>query len=192
VRRSDHNLMVTAPQAKNIAGKTARESGVCGACHLVHRRTEGDALWARKLGAGDQLMVRMCNSCHSKDGPANLKIPRIATHPKTLFVVRAKGAAGEPPFPLFDRKTGAPVKVGDMSCPSCHEAHHWAPTGQVEGPAAINREGNALTSFLRANVPETGCKECHGPEALFLFKYFHMPEIRKKKPSQRSVPLGHH
>jgi predicted CXXCH cytochrome family protein len=193
VRRSDHNLMVTAPNAKNIAGKTALESGVCGACHLMHRRTGGVLLWARKLGDGDQLMVRMCNSCHCEDGPAYLKIPRIATHPKTLFVVRRKGGdAGSPPFPLFDKHTGAPVKVGDMSCPSCHEAHRWQPSGEVEGPAGINREGNVLTSFLRANVPENECKECHGREALFLFKYFHLPDIRKKKPAQRSVPLGHH
>jgi predicted CXXCH cytochrome family protein len=190
VRRSDHNLMVTAPLSKNIAGKTAFESGVCGACHLTHQRKAGGSLWARELGGADQLMVRMCNSCHREDGSAHLKIPRIATHPKTLFIMRGRGGgAGVPLFPLFDRHTGAPVKVGDMSCPSCHEAHQWAPTGEAQGPEGINREGDALTSFLRANVPETGCKECHGREALYMFKYFHMPEIRKKKPVQRSVPL---
>ena len=186
VRQTDHNLVVTAPAAKNIAGRTPYESGVCGACHLVHNSTERVGLWARDLSAANNMenknnvMDRMCNSCHSGNGAAANKVPQISSHPETLFVGKWEKGSGETlVFPLFDKTTARPLKAGNISCPSCHDAHHWVKNPLREG-AHKNVEGDATTSFLRPHVPDRVCKQCHGLEGLFMFKYFHKADERKK------------
>lgn len=37
---TDHDLNVTAPEATNLLGQTVKESGSCGACHLVHNSSQ--------------------------------------------------------------------------------------------------------------------------------------------------------
>ena len=48
------------------------------------------------------------------------------------------------------------------------------------GTEAVNREGDAATSFLRPHVPDHICKQCHGIEGLFVYKYFHKASERGK------------
>ena len=183
VRQTDHNLIVTAPGAKNAAGRTPQESGVCGACHLVHNAAEKIGLWAIDLPTGDKgdnVLDRMCNSCHSENGAAASKVPQISSHPETLFADKWENGWGkEPAFPLFDKTTARPTKAGDISCASCHDAHHWG-ANPLRGSAPANIEGNATTSFLRPHVPDKECRHCHGFEGLLKFKYYHRADERKK------------
>jgi hypothetical protein len=181
VRQSDHNLLRTAPAVKNALGLTPEASGICGVCHIVHNSTEKIDLWAMAPGTGDNVMERMCNSCHSKNGAAAAKIPAVSSHPDTLFVSVWQGAKDDtPPFPFFDKRTGKMSAVGNISCPSCHDVHHWG-GDPVQIGTRTNLEGDATTSFLRPHVADRVCKQCHGPDGLFVFKYFHEVGIRKRK-----------
>ena len=54
-----HNLTHSAPDEKNLEGKTVAESGICSPCHLPHKE-------ARKAGAGSDYTTQLCLSCHSK------------------------------------------------------------------------------------------------------------------------------
>jgi len=181
VRHTDHNLLITAPGAKNSSGKTPYESGICGTCHLVHNSRESVDMWAQVPGTGDSIMDRMCTSCHSEKGAAANKVPMISTHPETLIISTYKPFSGKlPGFPIFNKTTGRLMKVGNMSCPSCHDAHHWGGDSPLTGSSDVNREGDASTSFLRPHVPDRICKQCHGIEGLFVYKYFHKEAERKK------------
>jgi predicted CXXCH cytochrome family protein len=178
---SDHNLLITAPTAKNALGKTPYESGACGVCHMMHNSSGKIDLWAMAQGKGSNVMERMCNSCHSKNGAAAAKVPVISSHPDTLFVSVWESSKKEAhPFPFFDKETGRISAVGNISCPSCHDVHHWGGNSTQTG-VQRNIEGNALTSFLRPHVPDRVCKQCHGLDGLFVFKYFHNAKIRRKK-----------
>jgi hypothetical protein len=186
ILRTDHNLVLASPGAKNSTGRTPDESGACGACHLVHNSRQPTEIWARDPGPGNNMMDRLCNSCHWENGPAASKVPKVSTHPDTLIISRQAPAGGKiQGFPLFDKTTGNPVNVGNMSCPSCHDAHHWDGDTVTTG-VYINIEGNAETSFLRPHVPDQICKQCHGFEGLFVYKYFHRVDVRK----QRTVISG--
>ncbi len=180
IRKTDHNLDISAPAATNADGRTAFESGVCGACHLMHHGTERIVLWARQLGASDQVMDRTCNSCHAEQGVAAEKVPPVSTHPDTIIIDKGSdNHDSKRVFPLFDKKTGAPVKAGNMSCPSCHDVHHWTRDAAAE-QEGTRTAGNATTSFLRPLIHERVCKDCHGIDSLFQFKYFHKAGNRKK------------
>jgi len=181
VLQSDHNLLITAPDVKNALGWTPYESGVCGVCHIVHNSSEKIDLWAMAPGTGSNVMERMCNSCHSQNGAAAAKVPVISSHPDTLFVsIWESGKGGAQPFPFFDIKTGRLSAVGNISCPSCHDVHHWG-ANSIQVGVQKNIEGDAMTSFLRPRVPDRVCAQCHGLDGLFVFKYFHNAEIRSKK-----------
>ena len=179
VEKTDHDLSITAPASKNIMGETPAQSGTCGVCHLVHNSKEKIRLWAQNLGPGTDVMARMCNSCHSASGVANNKVPPVAYHPQEKLVdLSGKITSKESFLPLFDPISGDPVTAGNISCPSCHNAHQWDPKQAAKGEG-VNLEGDATNSFLRTNSPDIMCKDCHGFQALFKFKFFHDPVLRK-------------
>jgi predicted CXXCH cytochrome family protein len=181
VRQSPHNFLRTAPKLKNALGWTPYESGVCGVCHIVHNSSEKIDLWAMVPGTGSNVMERMCNSCHSKNGAAADKVPKVSSHPDTLFVSVWESSKGEAqPFPFFDQRTGKVSPVGNISCPSCHDVHHWG-GNFIKGGTQKDLKADARTSFLRPHVADRVCKQCHGPDGLFVFKYFHKADIRTKK-----------
>ena len=181
IEDTDHDLKVTAPHSENILGQSPAKSGTCGVCHLVHNGKNQILLWAQSFGGGDSLMEKMCNSCHSESGWARNKIPLIASHPKNRIVNVGRNVKGRPNyFPLFDRTSGAPVVVGEISCPTCHNVHQWSPGSPTKGQG-VNVEGNATNSFLRTQSATLMCMDCHGVDALFRFKFFHDPKERKKQ-----------
>ena len=186
---TDHDLNVTSPEAKNLLGQTVKESGQCGACHLVHNSQNKLKLWARPYGKilyDEDVVNALCNSCHSKGGIAENKIPLIATHPEERLVnniLRSDRDALD--FsPIFDKKTGKEVHVGNISCPSCHNAHQWSPLFKEKG-INKNLEGNTTNSFLRNLSYNNICIDCHGLDALFRYKYFHDPEERVESAPSR-------
>ncbi len=180
--KTDHDLRITAPFSKNISDQSPAESGVCGVCHLVHNSKNQIVLWARDFGAGSSPMEKMCNSCHRKDGSAKNKIPEISSHPEDKLIINVGRDNKERPdfFPIFHQTSGELITVGDISCPSCHNAHQWYSRIPAKGQG-INVKGNATNSFLRSQALSVLCTDCHGPEALLRIKYFHDPAKRKDK-----------
>jgi len=176
VQKTDHDLIVSAPDSKNIIGQTPLESGTCGVCHLVHNSRNQAKLWAQALAGGGGITEMMCYSCHSKQGSAPNKIPRIASHPEDKLIINlgrdTRGKLNY--FPLFDETTAKAVRVGNISCPSCHNTHQWNREQRSPG-AGVEIEGSADNSFLRARSSDLLCKDCHGPEALLKYLYFHDP-----------------
>jgi predicted CXXCH cytochrome family protein len=181
-----HDLSKTAPKAENFLGQTVKTSGSCGACHLVHKAPNKLKLWARPYGPVTEKansMDGLCTSCHSKGNIAEKKIPAIATHPaeKLLSNITTLIKEGTNYMPLFD-VDGREKNVGNISCPTCHNAHEWGPSLK-ETAAGKGAKANTVKSFrfLRNMSYNTFCMDCHGPEAIYRYMYFHDPEIRLKK-----------
>ncbi len=179
---TDHDLNITNRDAKNMLGQTVEESGQCGACHLVHNSPNKIKLWAREFGAvpkDEDIVNALCNSCHSKGNPAEGKIPTIASHPEKRLVnnIMRSNRKLLDYAPIYDKQTGKEINVGNISCPTCHNAHQWNPVIKAKG-SYKNLEGAATDSFLRNVSYNNICIDCHGLDALFRYKYYHDPEER--------------
>jgi len=179
VEKTDHDLRITAPFSKNIMHQTPLESGVCGACHLVHSDKKQMLLWAQNLDSGDSIMEMMCKSCHSKNGSAKNRTPEISSHPKDKMIMNVgRNIPGKPDFfPIFSDISGKQIPVGNISCPSCHNAHQWDSRIPAKGKG-VNVDGNATNSFLRSQALQVLCKDCHGFDTLLRIKFFHDPRKR--------------
>jgi len=181
VEKSDHDLNITAPTATNTMGQPPAESGVCGVCHIIHNGKNTVRLWARNYGPGKGIMDRMCNSCHTDGGSGSKKVPVVSTHPEKQLIANPgrniKGKANY--FPLFDDETASPITIGDISCASCHDVHQWDPKKKQKGNGK-NPEGKATNSFLRMQTYNMICKDCHGLDSLYRFKYYH--DSKKRTP----------
>ncbi len=191
IDKTDHDLLITAPASININGKTPAESGTCGVCHLAHNSKNSIRLWAQKFGKGDGIMDKMCNSCHSENGSAKNKVPKVSTHPKGQLIVNIGRNVKERLnyFPLFNLTTGKPETIGDIACASCHDVHQWSPRFKTIGKG-VNVEGNVTNSFLRPQTYSLLCIDCHGFDALFRFKYYHDPKERRiKEPDEKKKGL---
>jgi predicted CXXCH cytochrome family protein len=186
VEGTAHDLNKTAPEVKNLLGQTVKISGVCGACHLVHKAPFKLKLWARPYGPiteNENIMDGLCTSCHSKGNIAEKKIPAIAIHPakKLLTNIMQRDKKGMNYMPLFDAD-GREILVGDIACPTCHNAHQWTPSRQETASGNSPKTTSVRTfRFLRNMSYNTFCKDCHGPDAIYRYMYFHEPEIRFKK-----------
>jgi predicted CXXCH cytochrome family protein len=180
-----HDLNVSAPEATNLLGQTVKASGLCGACHLVHNSPNPLKIWARPFGPiaeNESPSSALCTSCHSKGNIAENKIPRIATHPEGKLLNNILHFNREKRnYTLIFDKYGKEVNFGNIACPSCHNAHKWR---YEEVITEDNPEGQPRGRFLRVKVHNVICIDCHGPDALFRYQYFHDPvkraEILKK------------
>ena len=82
-------------------------------------------------------------------------------------------------IPVYD-KAGKRTAFGSITCASCHNSHQWNAAEAKEG-SGKNEEGNAKTSFLRADKTNNiVCVDCHGQDSLFRYKYFHGESSHKK------------
>jgi predicted CXXCH cytochrome family protein len=181
---TDHDLQLTAPQAVNVMDQTAKMSGACGACHLVHNSPNKLRLWARSLrldSEDENVMSALCTGCHSKGNPAEKKVPPIATHPagKLINNIVRFNRGSEGYTPIFDQ-SGVEVNVGNISCPSCHNAHQWSPFFRGATAQADNNNGIDKFRFLRNMSNDLVCIDCHGTQALYRYLYFHSPDMREK------------
>lgn len=180
VAASEHNLLNSAPQSRNALGQPPHLSGPCGSCHLPHNSDSEVLLWARKVPRTGDRIEGLCRSCHAPNAPAETKTPAIASHPQDMvFSNTGRHRPGQfDYFPLFDPASAEPVLNGSMTCASCHDTHRWSPTAQPT-ESSQNAEGDAADSFLRNHSYNTICIDCHGPEALKRYLYFHDPEKRR-------------
>jgi len=177
VEKTDHDLSVTAPASVNIIAQRPQQSGLCGVCHLVHNSKNELILWARGFGPGNNIMERVCNSCHSRGGVAGNKVPPVYFHPREKLISN-KGKKKF--FPLFNAATGKRVHEGNISCPSCHNAHLWNSESLSPG-SGQNQEGGLADSFLRPRASFELCAECHHKDAPIKFKFFHDEKKRRFK-----------
>ncbi|MBE9516494.1 MAG: hypothetical protein IME93_05910 [Proteobacteria bacterium] len=189
VRKSEHDLNVTAAKAVNNKNETVEKSGVCGQCHAVHQAESAMALWGRKLDKDGADVNNLCLSCHSDGKIAENKQPISYKHPKeTLLWSQAirndYGRKKDTALPVFD-KQGKRADVGRIACATCHNAHQWQ-SGNNKPGSGKNTEGDVTNSFLRTkHTKGIVCADCHGEEAIFRYKYFHGESAHKKYPMFR-------
>ncbi len=179
IEKTDHDLNILAPSSKNKLGQKPEQSGTCGVCHLAHNSKNQIRLWGQGFGRGGDLMEQMCKNCHKKRGSAQNKNPRIAFHPDE-FAIHNSGRniqSRQGYFPLFDKTSGDLINSGNISCPSCHNVHQWSSLSKEKG-SGKNPEGDVSNSFLRNLSYQTICIDCHGPDAIYRYKYFHVPDKR--------------
>ncbi len=165
-----HDLRTSSPEAHNVRGEAAAESGPCGSCHLVHRDPNTGSVWAQgstlqssngRPGAGDG-----CTCCHRQDGYASNRVPKYVDHPDVALVNRTQ--AGQPGYmPTFD-SAGEPSDTGAISCLTCHEPHVAPPNATPTGGDTQRRR-----MFLRPKATQELCSDCHGGETLWRFLYYH-------------------
>jgi predicted CXXCH cytochrome family protein len=183
-----HDLRVSAPKATNLLSQTVKLSGPCGACHLVHNAPNTLKLWARSYGpvqAGENMMNVLCKSCHSKGNSAENKVPLIAIHPGGKLInniIRFNKKGGNYTH-IFDNH-GREVNTGNISCPSCHNAHQWSLAFNKKGINKNSKNKSSTAKFLRAASYNTVCIDCHGPEGIFRYLYFHQPDKRAEKQAE--------
>jgi predicted CXXCH cytochrome family protein len=180
----DHNLVLTAPDAKNIRGDTAVVSGPCGACHIPHHAVD-KRLWARAVSKDNGAGPHYCTDCHGQNGPGKEKQVGKNDHPVDVVL---KGKDIPPPvrvieiLPLDNAKGG--TQAGDrIMCRTCHDPHIWSADGKGTDPADVTTdtsattdavfkkvEGDARNSFLRRVASPTPdlCIVCHEDTALLV------------------------
>jgi predicted CXXCH cytochrome family protein len=177
----DHNLILTAPEARNIRGDTAAVSGSCGACHIPHNAADKQ-LWARAVLRGNGVAPQYCTGCHAENGPAKKKL--VGNHDHPVNVV-SKGRDIPPAgrimelLPLYNEE--GDTRGGDrIMCRTCHDPHIWSAgdkrtypvgaSGNTKSRALKNVEGDARNSFLRlvASPSPDLCVVCHEDTALLV------------------------
>ena len=164
---SEHDLRITAAQARNGKGLTVGESGVCGTCHKVHGGGKR-FLWARgdiKEGSELDVSQQLCNDCHSHGGAAEKKLVKDHSHPVDVAPGK-KGLSTSLPLYARDGSKSESRGKGLMTCPTCHDPHRWDPLGG-KAPGR-NQEGSSRNSFLRVEnspVPKL-CGDCHKDQVL--------------------------
>jgi nitrate/TMAO reductase-like tetraheme cytochrome c subunit len=140
--------------------------GTCGTCHAAHA-SGLPLMWARSRGDGNHVVNTMCQSCHKGD-------PQPAEHPASVIAwsqdvrqaVRSNAAAE---MPVYDAH-GLGARVGSLTCATCHDVHR---------ERAVGRDNALPGQYLRLpEVIEPLCADCHGPESMFLYKFFHSPASR--------------
>ncbi len=161
-----HDLGISAPDEKNYFGQTVAQSGVCGACHQVHNTLNNVRLWSRPFGQGDDVISKLCRSCHAKDRVASKKVISFGknSHPINGNILTADGSTT---FPLFTFEGKRDTERGRVFCASCHDPHQWDASEKKTGTGVLV-EGDQHNSFLRKNnLPEPDfCADCHAQKAL--------------------------
>lgn len=135
--------------------------GTCTNCHAPHG-SDRPLMWARGQGEGNILVNTFCRDCHDD-------APNPAEHPADIVAwsqqIRASFGANSPAeMPVFDEH-GHTANVGNIGCPTCHNPHRERAAGRPEHLPGL---------FLRTpELVEPLCVDCHGPESILLYKFFH-------------------
>jgi predicted CXXCH cytochrome family protein len=180
----DHNLVLTAPKAKNIRGHTAVVSGPCGACHIPHNAAD-KRLWARAVIQDNGAAPQYCTGCHAENGAAKEKQVGKNDHPVDVVL---KGRDIPSParvsgmLPLYNAE--GDTQGGDrIKCRTCHDPHSWSAAGEGADTSNVSPdmtaatdtavkgiEGDARNSFLRKAASPTPdlCVVCHEDTALLV------------------------
>lgn len=166
IEGTDHDLRVSAPEARNAAGQTAAEATLCAACHLAHPPQGHPLLWGHELGAGGDFVARACTGCHRDGGVATPVNAQALQHPPGAVVLETP-----PGVPNYDAQ-GLTGGTGLVTCATCHDPHQWI-GGVAAAGAGAGAEGDALSSFTREDVAAGVCASCHGREGLVRYLLYH-------------------
>jgi predicted CXXCH cytochrome family protein len=188
---TEHDLNVSAPKATNLLEQTVKASGQCGACHLVHNSPNRLKLWARPYGPvprEQNIMSGLCTSCHSEGNVAEKQTPRVATHPPGKLITNIMYySKDKKSYTVIFDKNGKETNVGDLSCPSCHNAHRRGPPFEERrGPKDNGGNETATYRFLRIMSYDAVCKDCHGQDSILRYLYFHDPDQRSQAAKARA------
>ncbi|MGA1868970.1 MAG: cytochrome c3 family protein [bacterium] len=166
---TDHDLVFTAPEEKNMLGVSAADCGPCSACHVLH---DGNKyrLWARSFdsaGFGEGPISLLCRSCHGVGRVGGKKVLSGATHPVDISLSHSKLNNVKISLPLYTEGSLNPMEqkhdssADFLTCQSCHQVHRWDEMGNV--PEKKEAEGTINNSFLRitSNFPGSMCLDCH-------------------------------
>ncbi|MGZ8242740.1 cytochrome c3 family protein [Methylomagnum sp.] len=196
---TDHDLRITAKDKKNAHGDLPTESGVCGACHTLHRgkgelpflagakrvQAKPSTDPADKVDESPFKRDALCLNCHQKGGVGEDKAMRHFSHPHEDLVLRSDKKV----MPLLG-KDEKPEEFGRIACVTCHEPHVWdvekaPPEDAVKIKLSANKdnlEGTQRDAFLRhKGVDGTFCIDCHGLEGIVKYKYFHDKKRSRNK-----------
>jgi len=141
--------------------------GTCGYCHAPHG-SNWPLMWARDLGKAQLPVDRLCRSCHDD-------APNPADHPQQ--VVAWSQDLRDPIFPNTPGEMpvfgddGRQMRVGHIGCATCHDVHREVAEGR---PSDLKGLHLRLPEFV-----EPLCADCHGPESLFKYKFFHSEASRR-------------
>lgn len=162
-------------------GRSA-EFGVCGGCHASHGAPVDKGLLVFPVsppqGRG-YLEDMFCLHCHNDPGVQRDRRVKFYIHPPAEMVreeFRERVAKGRiQPSDLLgkaDRTTEAGYEaLFRVACITCHDNHQWSRASEQPSPALDHVE---VKDFLKGReVAETVCANCHGGEALYLYRYFH-------------------
>ena len=146
--------------------KDFERRGTCGTCHAPHG-SEFAVMWARSRGTGNHAVNTFCRSCHDA-------APQPAEHPAEVFAwsqkprqtMRSNAAAA---MPVHDEQ-GHSAIVGSITCATCHDVHRERAKGRRDDLPGLH--------LRLPEIVEPLCADCHGPESLFLYKFFHSPASR--------------
>ena len=179
VSGTDHDLRITAPQEKNLDGRTTLQDGVCSACHIIHNGHNEVRLWARKwgpsfiqdwnrnLGVEGDKAIQFCTSCHSDGEPAAAKQPKRGLHPFPFLVGIRKAAESQwtPPYkPLrYVYKTLETLMSNRMMDDMVRPAYH-----------VYNDKGE-----LDIDNGDLTCPTCHNPHKWY-------PKLFRKGPGKNT------
>jgi hypothetical protein len=124
-------------------------------------------MWARSQGEGNLTVNTFCRSCHDDEpNPAEHPTEVVAWSQDIRGTIRTKTPGA---MPVFD-DNARHARVGNIGCPTCHNVHRERAEGRPEHLKGLHLR---LPEFV-----EPLCADCHGPESLFLYKFFHSPASR--------------
>jgi len=146
--------------------KDFERRGSCGSCHAPHG-SDQPLMWLRSRGEGDSVLDTYCRSCHDdgpypSDHPANV----VAWSQDVRQALRGNVSAE---MPVHD-EGGLSARAGKISCPTCHNPHQERAEGR---PSDLPGLYLRMSEFV-----EPLCADCHGTDALFLYKFFHSEASR--------------
>jgi predicted CXXCH cytochrome family protein len=162
-----HDLRTSAPDAGNVRGEIAAESGPCGSCHLAHSASDEGGVWAHGSTSEMDFGSSLCTCCHRQGECAGSRVPEYVDHPEVALLNRT------PPrhpgyMPTFD-SSGERSRTGAISCLTCHEPHAARVNPEARGKPVPAHRG----MFLRSTEHRGLCVDCHGVETLWRFLYYH-------------------
>ena len=141
--------------------------GTCGYCHAPHG-SDQPLMWARDLGEAELAVNRLCRSCHEDQPNPGEHPPQVVAWSQDIRGTIFSNTPGE--MPVFDEH-GRQARVGNIGCGTCHNVHREVAEGRPDHLKGLHLR---LPEFV-----EPLCADCHGPEALLKYKFFHSEVSRR-------------
>jgi predicted CXXCH cytochrome family protein len=141
--------------------------GICGNCHAAHG-SDWPVMWARDLGKAELPVDRLCRSCHEDEPDPADHPPQVIAWSQDVRGAIFTDTPGE--MPVFDQDSHQ-ARVGNIGCATCHDVHREVAEGRPDDLKGLHLR---LPEFV-----EPLCADCHGPESLFKYKFFHSKASRR-------------